>query len=193
MVDTSVLSQYQEGPSVTATTIVIPSALANATLMRVSGYPKVYALVGTKLHWIPNSETFNLYQYKWQNVKIISLANFQQYKETKLIKGIDDPKVYYIHPNGLKHWIMNETIFNSYPANRWEDILEVLPAEINTYLSITLIRLQNDPRVYLLQGTTRQWIKTADIFNQRNYKWADIVNINETEFNSYSEGAAIEQ
>ncbi|OGZ34075.1 MAG: hypothetical protein A2Y98_03315 [Candidatus Portnoybacteria bacterium RBG_19FT_COMBO_36_7] len=192
VVDSSVLNQYQEGSPVTAVTIVIPSALANATLIRVNGYPKVYALVGTKLHWIPNPEIFNLYQYKWQNVEIISTAQYQQYKETKLIKGVDDSKIYYIHPNGLKHWVINENIFNSYSANKWDDIIEVLPAEVNNYVSVTLIRLQNDPKVFLLQGTTRSWIKTADIFNQRGYKWGDVVNINQTEFNAYQEGTAIE-
>ena len=93
---------------------------------------------------------------------------------------------------GRKKWTPSVEVFNSYPNNNWSDILEVLSEEMVFYPDAVLLRVENDPRVYLIEGTTKRWIKTADIFIQRGYKWQDIGLVNQTDLNFYQEGSAIE-
>ncbi|OGZ35099.1 MAG: hypothetical protein A2174_00435 [Candidatus Portnoybacteria bacterium RBG_13_41_18] len=191
VVSASTLAQYQAGPPLTMVDI-IASIHANAKLLKISSSPKVYALIKNKLHWIPNPEIFNLYKYQWKNIKTVSAIELSKYKEVKLLKAVSDPRVYYIYTMGRKKWTPSVEVFNSYPNNNWSDILEVLSEEMVFYPDAVLLRVENDPRVYLIEGTTKRWIKTADIFIQRGYKWQDIGLVNQTDLNFYQEGSAIE-
>jgi len=180
---------YQDGPTLA---LVIPAVHKNAQLIKLASSAKVYALVSGKRHWIPNQRSFDIYGYSWANVKTVSLLESNKYPDVKLFKGIGDSKIYYFNAKGQKKWIINPEVFNSY-NNKWTDILEVLPSEMDSYPTVTLIRLQGAPKVYLLEGTTKRWIKTTDAFNSLGYKWEDVDVINNsTELNAYREGDVLE-
>ena len=82
-------------------------------------------------------------------------------------------------------------VFNSY-NNKWEDIVEVSDTELNGYEDNDLIQAEGDHRVYKLKNRQKRWIKTAQAFNRLGYDWSKIASINQTEFNVYQEGTAIE-
>ncbi|MBU1102666.1 fibronectin type III domain-containing protein [Patescibacteria group bacterium] len=189
-VDSSVFNQYSEGQPLPVA-IEIPSAHANAALVRLANNPRVYALIGTKLHWIPNPDVFNLYRYQWSKIKVITANQFNQYSQTRLLRAIGDTKVYYLNTKNQKKWIINEEVFASY-GNKWSDVLEVLPQEIDAYQSVLLVKTVDNPKVYLLEGTTKRWVTTEQVFAQLGYKWEDVDTINLTEFNAFTEGAVIE-
>ncbi|KKS91976.1 MAG: hypothetical protein UV67_C0013G0001, partial [Parcubacteria group bacterium GW2011_GWC1_43_12] len=84
-----------------------------------------------------------------------------------------------------------EAVFNSY-SNRWDDIVEVSAEELNLYPSVNLLRVQGEEKVYLIENLTKRWIKTANIFVSKGYKWENINVVNKTEIDAYGEGSAVE-
>jgi len=184
------LNQYLEG---TPFSSAGSSVSANVLLYKLNNSDKVYALINNKyLHWIPNPIVFNHYQYQWNSINIISQENFNKYQIVKLIKAINEPKIYYIkHNTGQKKWIINEAVFNAY-NNKWSDVMEVDKVEIDSYPTVNLARTANDPEVYLLENTLKRWIKTAQVFAQRNYQWDLIDVVLQSEIDQYQEGVAIE-
>ena len=188
-VDSSVVSKYQEGKAVSLT---IPTLHQKASLVKKTKDTKVYAIVNGKRHWIFTPTLFNLYQYQWSKVKIISEKSLNQYPIVKLIRAYGDPKVYYLTSQGKKKWISNLKVFNSY-KNKWSDVIEVLPTELNSYPDVNLIKSPKDGKIYLLEGITKHWIKSPKTFQEKGYKWEDVdKTINQTEFEAYQEGEEIE-
>jgi len=196
VVNLNQISAISEGTNVQTGSAAVPSlssqvpqALKNAELLRVNGQEKVYAKIDNILRWVPSIEAFNLYNYDWSKVKIVSSVN--QYRESRLIRAQGDSKVYYITSNGQKKWIVNEAVFNSY-SNRWDDIVEVSAEELNLYPSVNLLRAQGEEKVYLIENLTKRWIKTANIFVSKGYKWENIDVVNKTEIAAYGEESAVE-
>lgn len=111
---------------------------------------------------------------------------------SQLARVDGDPRVYYITKRGFKKWIRNEEIFYSYQSNEWEDVVVVSPGDLDIYPEVDLIRHRGDYKVYKMEGDTKRWIKTAEVFATLGYDWNDILSINDIEFNFYKEGSPIE-
>ena len=172
------------------TTTALTSSSSNQVL-RVSSDTKVYEIVNNLIHWIPNPTVFNAYGFNWSNIKVVSNDEVSKYSSAKLLKAQGDTKVYYLTETGQIRHVPNPEIFNSY-NNKWEEILTVSQAEINSYPVSNLIRLEGGEKVYKLENGQKRWIETAEAFNKLKYDWTKIAPVNQTELNYYSEGAVIE-
>lgn len=166
------------------------AAAAKPVLFRVVNDPKVYAVEGGRRYLIPSPAVFQRRGYQWERVKIISETELKAYGRISLVKAPADPRVYYITQAGLIRHIGSPAVFISY-GNKWEDIVEIPAAELLAYPVNNLIKLERGYKVYLLQNGVKRWIKTAAAFIRRGYRWQDIAPVNQTELNSYPEGAAI--
>lgn len=171
--------------------------LSAGLLARTYSSDRVYHLVknatGAKLmkHWLPNPAAFLSYGYKWDEIKFVSEFDLNELPRVKLVKLAKSPVIYYLTEGGLKRAIPNENVFRSY-GNSFDDVVVINATELNAYPANVLIKLESRPKVYLLENGLKRWIKTTAVFNQRGYRWQDIAPVNQTELNSYPEGAAIE-
>ena len=111
---------------------------------------------------------------------------------SQLARVQGDPRVYYITKGGLKKWIRNPAIFHSYSTNRWEDVVVVSPGDLDIYPEVNLVRREGDYKVYKIEGDTKRWIKTAEVFTRLGYDWNKILSINDTELSFFGEGSVIE-
>lgn len=143
-----------------------------------------------KIFHIKTVDVFNFLKFKWSDIVILSDAEKSKYQRAKLVKTQNSPKVYYLTESELKRHIPTAEIFNSY-NNKWEDIITITDTELNSFLDNNLIKLENDPKVYKLEGAIKQWIQTAEVFNRLKFDWSKIAPINQTEFNYYKEGEVI--
>jgi hypothetical protein len=50
----------------------------------------------------------------------------------------------------------------------------------------TLIKLPNDPKIYVIQNCQKKWIRTQEEFKQRGYKWEDVQEKPSDVVNAYS-------
>jgi parallel beta-helix repeat protein len=152
---------------------------------------KVYEVINnTLIHWIPSPGVFTGYGFNWNNIKVVSNTELNKYQRVKLLRAQGDAKVYYLTEAGQIRHIPNPEIFNSY-NNKWEEIITVSQAEINSYPVSDLIRLAGDTKVYKLENYTKRWIETTEVFNQLKYDWTKIAPVNQVELDYYTEGVVI--
>lgn len=108
------------------------------------------------------------------------------YQAGSLLRAANDYKVYYLNKNYQKKWIINEKVFNLY-HNKWQDVIEVSSKDLALYPTVNLLRASNDQKVYLIQGETKQWIKSPQEFERKGFKWQDIDLILPRELAEYKE------
>ena len=195
-------------------------ALKISDLYRADGDTRVFSLYEldetkglAQKRWLSvTPEKFTALGYAWNQVFIINAKERDYYQEGSpitdseelrvptaqeivegsLVKTANDPTVYYITNTGLKKRILNAAVFNSYSANRWENIKTVEQGVLDAYSTVTVIKLSTSTKAYLLEGNTKRWIKTGDTFARLGLDWAKVTAVNQTEFSAYTEGAPIE-
>lgn len=160
-------------------------------LVRAKNTSAVYEVINGKKHNIATPEIFAKLGLDWNDVAEVASAELDLYPEMKLLRASDDTRVYFITDKGLKKWIRNLEIFDSY-VNSWNDVVVVPKKDLDIYRDVELVRLEGSDNVYKLEDTTKRWIKTAAAFNRIGYDWNKVVSVNKTEFEFYKEGTAIE-
>ena len=108
-----------------------------------------------------------------------------------LVKSQDSPIVYYITPALLKKPIPSIEVFNSY-NNQWSNVKAISKQQLDSILLVSAIRLVGGVKVYILENNTKRWVKTQDAFYRLGLDWNKIAQVNQTEFNYYSEGSSVE-
>lgn len=163
---------------------------APAQLIKSADSPKVYLIENGKKRHINDPTVFANSGYSWNNVVTVVNANVNAYTVSNLIRVAGTPEVYQLAINTKRH-IPNPEVFNSYQYG-WDNIMEVSQTEADAYSDIVLIRAVNDYKVYRMENRVMQWVKNPDVFASYNYRWEDIVEINDTEREIYTEGTVID-
>ncbi len=85
----------------------------------------------------------------------------------------------YLFKDGAWHWIPNAQTFNAMGLS-WSHIQAVpSPTAISPVgMAATLIRVKNNPRVYLEQGGKLHWIESAAVFHGLGYHWSEVFSVN---------------
>ena len=99
-----------------------------------------------------------------------------------LIRYEGDSKVYVVE-SGQKRWIQTAEDFAKL-GYKWSDVKTVLAGETypdgtvmkapSASSAVTLIRYEDDPKVYVVENSQKRWVKTAEDFNKLGYKWSDV-------------------
>ncbi len=166
------------------------AAETEGTLVMSDDGPEVYIIKNNRKRHIPSVQAFNRQNFAWQNIKRITAGQLNSYSDDELIKASDNPAVYLICA-GMKRHIPSSQVFESYGFD-WNNISVVSPDELTDYVDVNLIRAAGETRVYLLAGNKRHWIPTLAVFNKHGYKWNNVIIVNSTERNAFSEGENIE-
>lgn len=105
----------------------------NGALLRGRSDYKVYVINnGWKRH-ILNPEVFNSYGFKFSQVVEVESSVIGAYPESKLIRYVNDKKVYELGSDAVKHWLnMTPTVFTN-SGRKWEAIFIVNAKEISLY------------------------------------------------------------
>jgi len=123
----------------------------------------------------------NLFSKKTKNQTIDT--NYGARKSI-LVRAENNQEVYEII-NGQKHWILNSEIFNDYGFSL-DDINIVSQKELDQIPRTKLFRVINDDKLYYLTEANRmKLIPSIEVFNSYENKVQDVVDISQTEFNSY--------
>lgn len=159
------------------------TGFSEGDLIRAAGGERVYVIKNNKKVWITTAEAFIKAGYEWSDIQEVSASDVVSTVSGNLLRVEGDPKVYIVE-RGLKRHIPNPESFNSY-SYKWEDIVEVSAVHLAGYKDAALMRALDDFKVYLLEGNTKQWIKTAQDFNSAGYDWNEVLDVNRTELESY--------
>ena len=165
--------------------------IPDVKLLRAAHDPKVYYLDRGQKRWLRNEKVFESYGLPWEEVLIVNASDLAVYREAKLLKTMGDGRVYFVTGKGLLHHVPNPESFVSY-GNRWEDIVEVSIAELQSYAVANLINKTGDFRVYKAQDGIKYWIQTQGAFRKFGLDPNKILTVSAVEFNSYQEGAPLQ-
>lgn len=159
-------------------------------LIRQIGDYKVYLVVNGVKHHIPNPAIFLDYGFDWNDVKDVDKTVIDKYKDTYLLKESGKDGIYYVRNDSMRKLIPTTEIFNSY-SDKTEDIQIVSALEMNSYPLSNLIRLNNNPEVYLIQGNIKKYIPSVKIANKYHFNLSTVMSVNQYEFNWYKDGGVL--
>ncbi|MFH1048486.1 MAG: SH3 domain-containing protein, partial [Patescibacteria group bacterium] len=170
-----------------------PASYPDGALIKVAGEPEVYVIKNGNKVWIASPDEFEKAGYKWGDIKIVSAEVLKSIGSVMLIRVEGDHKVYAIRNNKKRH-IKSPDEFNA-AGYKWSDIASVAPAVLAGYpdttpSGVTLYRADGDSKVYVVKDNIKQWIKSAEEFNEAGYKWSDIVVTTPAAVAAFSDGSA---
>lgn len=173
--------------------ILADRADSGVTVLRAANQEKVYKIISGKKLWIPSAEALLNQALTWESVRQVSTSEIDRYSRVKLIRLLGDSRVYYLTESGLKRHIPSQEAFLAY-GNKWEDVVvATVGSEISYFPDNDLIKLENGGgKIYKLENGAKRWIKTSAAFNRLGFDWSKVAPVNQTEFDSYPTGTAIE-
>lgn len=102
-----------------------------------------------------------------------------------LIRTANNPAVYFVSPRlQMKKLILNEEVFKSY-GNTWSQVKIVDQKTLNKYPEIRAIKLIGKPQIYFINEGYKGYINTPALFNEIGLKWNEILEVNQTDLDSY--------
>lgn len=149
-----------------------------------------YAIYNGQKYGIPSIDTFNRYKFSWNDVVRVNADTVKSMRDIRLIKTNDSNKVYQI-VNGKKIHLPGPAAFNSYSQNSWADIVTLDKVDVDYYQTANLVKTADSPIVYLIKDGYKKEIKSESAFNDRGYKWKDIITISKIHLDSYTTGLPI--
>lgn len=133
--------------------------------------------------------------YSFDNADNYSLpAQKVLFSNNTLVKKRYEDKIYVVI-NNEKRWIPTPGVFNR-SGYKWENIYEFYDNIIDTigngdYIEdeeeIKLVKSANSPRVYLIKGYRKLWIKTMNAFVGSGYEWKGIVDMDINEIMAHND------
>jgi len=165
--------------------------IPDVKFIRAANDPRVYYLDRGQKRWLKNEAVFKSYGLPWENILTVNEHDLAVYRNARLVRAPGTEKVYFITGQGLIHHVPNPESFVSY-GNRWEDIVEVSIAELQSYEVANLIRKTDDFRVYKAQDGVKYWIQTQGTFRKFGLDPNKILAVSTVEFNSYQEGPPLQ-
>lgn len=125
-----------------------------------------------------------------------SITDPQSLSDGVLIRAVDGIDIYIIKNKGAKKFkrlILNPSVFENYGHLKWSNVKSVDQLVLDSFETSDLARAAGDVKVYKLNslGDTgeKRWIPTLEIFNQFNFDWNAVYEINSFDRDSYATGA----
>lgn len=165
-------------------------------LYKTSDSPDIWAILETgQRSYITSPLSFNEYKCNWNKVKTVSRSVLNSYASATLVRTPTDPTIYHLFQRPDVKWlkinIPSPTVFISYPANFWGNVARLNHYDLEAYPNVKLIKLQNKPEVYLIDGTSKRHVASESVFKAHNFEWSEVVELNQTHFDSYDNGAEL--
>lgn len=194
------------------TFIGIPSAVVKGSLNSMG-----YLLSVNKVNnWINgssyaydsgNNNNYSRVSSVLENIDLNKLDSLNLYTESNsvnipdgaLIRATGDPDVFivkYIGAKKFKRLVLSPAVFNNYGHLKWENVMVIDKATVDSFITSDLVRAVGDKKVYRLfaSGDTGQkrWVKTSAAFAKFGLDWDSIYEINNFDRDSYVAGAVLE-
>lgn len=178
--------------------------LPDNTLVKLPNDPKIYVIKNCQKVWIRSIEEFNQGGYKWSDVTelpsdtVNSIPDTNNIPEGSMIQVVGDPDVYivkYVGAKKFKRLILSPSVFRSYGHLKWENIIKVDKATLDSFTTSTLVKSENG-RIYKLvpngDAGLRNHIKDMIAFLRLAFDMDSVYQINAIDENSYIQGQELE-
>ena len=176
-----------------------PLLYPDGNLIRKKGDSTVWLIENSKKREITSGQLFNYLNYAWSKIIEISQEELNSYPTGKpalyqngtLLRAKNSGTVYLIKDNQKKE-IKSLEIFES-RNYQWQDVIIVSEKEINLYSlgaflkypNGTLIKRERGAKIYVVKDGKGEWIKSAEEFKSAGYKWENVIELPDGEFEEY--------
>ncbi|MCB9802572.1 fibronectin type III domain-containing protein [Candidatus Nomurabacteria bacterium] len=168
---------------------------AATNLYKEASSGKIYAIVNNQKHLIFNSNFFERYGYSFKKVQTVSSGVLNNIASIRLVKDPTTDKIYYLAKKGNDRWLKIDlptpSVFSSYSANQWNQVVTIDKEELDNYPDVNLVKAQGAKTVYLLDSGIKRPIASAQVFEDNNFKWSDILEISQSHLDAYFTGSAL--
>lgn len=108
-------------------------------------------------------------------------------KNFKQVKSSESATVYYIdHAKGMKKAYTSEVAYLAY-GNKWSDIKTVEQSALDALPDLSLVKTENDAKIYYIKNGKKAWIQTENEFIKYGFRWSDVANVLPADLNTYQE------
>ncbi len=160
-------------------------------LLKTKESPDVYAIINGQKHYISSPTAFNEYGYDWNKIKTVCTEQLAQYPDARLIKLPDQDTVYFLYQRSERKWLKitlnSPTVFVSYSANYWGNIIKVNKYDLESYPDVKLIKTKTDSSVYYLENNLRRQV-SDEVFQDKGFNPAEVVEVSQIHMESYKLG-----
>jgi hypothetical protein len=187
----------------------IEQAYHISQLVKLKGDSKVYYGGYSKKFWIRTPEAFLATGFKSVEEDVIEINEYEMnfLEDMEFVQrgekcpscGFDDwytqasddrQTVYKISDFGTKRAIRSAEIYESY-GNNWADI-SIIPYQLVDALPDTsLVRAQNDYKVYKLENGFKHWVINEKAFFDNGFSFNQVEEVSVLDLNLYELGAEI--
>lgn len=165
-----------------------------SALLKTYASPDIYAIMNGQRHFISSPASFNEYGFDWMKVRTVSQAELEKYPRARLIKSGTGNTIYYLFQKPEGQWLKinlgSPTVFASYPANYWGNVISVTELDVDSYPDVKLIKTKGSSDIYYLENNERHLISN-ETFVKRGYNKYEICEVNQTHLESYKISSAI--
>ncbi len=172
--------------------IVKGASISRVRFVKSLHSPYVYMLVNGKKHRLRTAEVMSSYGITIKDVDIVSAAELKYLDDVRLVKTPNSPTVYLLYPErGFRIPIPNPDIFESYPKNRWQDIVVITKEDLDSFTPAYLVKPEGIPVIYLLKDDIVYPFYTNEVLEYEGYNPEDAVEISQKHFEFFSQGPLI--
>ncbi len=146
-----------------------------------------------------NSSCFCSVDYEWNPNQTFCVKKIIDIPEGAIIRADNDIDVYiikYVGSKKFKRLVLSPSVFNNYGHLKWENLMVVSQATVNSFITSDLVRAVGDDKMYRLypQGDTGQkrLIKDNSVLAKYALDPDSIYEINSFDRDSYITGAVLE-
>lgn len=166
-------------------------------LYKTSASPDVWAILETgQKYYITSPESFALYQCDWSKIKTVSQSFLDRFSNANLVRTPDNPTIYHLFDRLIVKWlkinIPSPTIFVSYPANYWGNVVRINRLDLASYPDARLIKGENSPTIYLIEGRTKKPFISEEQFIDKGHNFVEVVTLNQAHLDSYKTVAPVQ-
>ena len=181
---------------------------ADGTIVQEEGKPEVYVIENGEKKHIESPKAFEELGYKWKNIVrvrrgILSLygnGNPMKAKsihpEGALVRVAGTPTVYVIK-GGKRVPISSIQLFNAYRFD-WNKVLVINKGQLNKFKKGNILEYPDGSllrdkkgKIYKIDHGKKRWIRSGDDFAKAGYKENKVLNVDDTEINSFEGGEDI--
>lgn len=160
----------------------------STALLKTYASPDIYTIMNGQRHFISSPASFNEYGYDWMKVRTVSQTELEKYPRARLIKSGTGNTIYYLFQKPEGQWLKinlgSPSVFASYPANYWGNVISVTQLDVDSYPDVKLIKTKDSSEIYYLENNERHVISN-ETFMKRGYNKYEICEVNNTHLESY--------
>jgi hypothetical protein len=160
------------------------------SILKTAESAKIWVISRSQRHLIVSAASLKEYGFSASDVKMANWPEIASYPEAHLVKSPDSAAVFYISQRANGNWtkiaIPSPSVFNSYPSNKWGNIITISQTDIDSYQEVKFVKTLGRDVYYLNQG--KKQLISASTFAKNGYDDADVLTISQTHLNAYPDG-----